>query len=454
MNGVADLAYLVAAVAFILGLTRLGSPATARSGNRLAATGMLVAVVVALLDQGILDYRWVVGGLVVGTALGAVAARRVAMTAMPELVAVFNGLGGGASALVAISSFLGGGDGDVVTLLTLALSVLVGAITLTGSLVAWGKLSGKVPGRPVAFGGQMVVDALLAIVAVGSVAWFTATGDDLPLWVLAGTATILGFTRVLPIGGGDMPVVIAFLNSMSGIAAAMAGFALDSSILIIAGALVGASGLILTGIMVRAMNRTLVGVLVGGFGGTAVDAGPIGERPVRRGSAEDLAVVLAYAESVVVVPGYGLAVAQAQYALRDLATELAGRGVDVRYAIHPVAGRMPGHMNVLLAEADVSYDRLFDLDDINDDLPRTDVALVVGANDVVNPSARTDPDSPIHGMPILDVDRARHCIVIKRSLSPGFAGIDNPLFYEDDTSMLFADAKEALEDLTRAVKEA
>jgi NAD(P) transhydrogenase subunit beta len=454
MNGLADLAYLVAAVAFILGLKRLGSPATARSGNRLAAIGMLVAVVVALLDQGILDYRWVAGGLVLGAGVGVVAARRVAMTAMPELVAVFNGLGGGASALVAISSFIGGGDDDLVTLLALALSVLVGAITLTGSLVAWAKLAGRVPGRPLSFGGQVVVDALLAATAVGSVAWFAATGDELPLLVLAGAATVLGFTRVLPIGGGDMPVVIAFLNSLSGIAASMAGFALDSSILIIAGALVGASGLILTGIMVRAMNRTLLGVLVGGFGGSTAAAGPIGEQPVRRGSAEDLAVVLAYAESVVVVPGYGLAVAQAQYALRDLATELAGRGVDVRYAIHPVAGRMPGHMNVLLAEADVSYDRLFDLDDINGDLPRTDVALVVGANDVVNPAARNDPDSPIYGMPIVDVDHARHCIVIKRSLSPGFAGIDNPLFYEDRTSMLFADAKEALEDLTRAVKEA
>jgi NAD(P) transhydrogenase subunit beta len=454
-NEVTLLAYLVAAVLFILGLKRLGSPATARGGNRLASIGMLVAVIVALLDQGILDYVWVAVGLVLGAAIGAFLARRVEMTGMPELVAVFNGLGGGASALVAASSFLGEQPDELVTLLTLALSVLVGAITFTGSLVAYGKLAGRIPGRPVGFPGQLVIDGILGVVAIGAVAWFTATGEPVALWVLAGVALILGLTRVLPIGGGDMPVVIAFLNSMSGIAASMAGFALESAVLIIAGALVGASGLILTMIMVRAMNRTLVGVLAGGFGdGDGGGTGPIGEQPVRRGSAEDLGVVLAYAESVVVVPGYGLAVAQAQHALRDLANELAGRGVRVRYAIHPVAGRMPGHMNVLLAEADVPYDQLFDLDDINDDLPNTDVALVVGANDVVNPAAREDAASPIYGMPILDVDYATTTIVIKRSLSPGFAGIDNPLFYEDGTYMLFADAKAALDDLAREVKEA
>ncbi len=453
----AAIAYLVAAVLFIVGLTRLSSPATARSGNRLAAIGMLVAVVVTLLDQGILDYVWIVVGLVVGTAIGAVLARTVAMTSMPELVAVFNGLGGGASALVAASTFLAVPEGnELVTLLTLALSVLVGSVTFTGSLVAYGKLAGRIPGRPVTFPGQVVVDGVLALGALVAVGWFTATGEPIVLWALGGIALVLGLTRVFPIGGGDMPVVIAFLNSLSGIAASMAGFALDSSILIIAGALVGASGLILTGIMVRAMNRTLIGVLAGGFGGddSSGGGGTIGDRPVRRGTAEDLAIVLAYADSVVIVPGYGLAVAQAQHALRDLADELASRGVEVRYAIHPVAGRMPGHMNVLLAEADVSYDLLHELDDVNPDMTRTDVALVVGANDVVNPAAREDPGSPIYGMPIVDVDRARHAIVIKRSLSPGFAGIDNPLFYEENTSMFFADAKGALEDLTREVKQA
>ncbi len=454
-NELAAVAYLVAAVLFILGLKRLGSPATARNGNRLASIGMLVAVVVALVDQGILDYVWVAVGLVVGAAIGAILARRVEMTGMPELVAVFNGLGGGASALVAASSFLGGDPDGVVTLLTLSLSVLIGGVTFTGSLVAYGKLAGRIPGRPVNFPGQVVFDGLLGMVAIGSVAWFTATGDDIGLWVLAGVALVLGLTRVLPIGGGDMPVVIAFLNSLSGIAASMAGFALESAVLIIAGALVGASGLILTMIMVKAMNRTLIGVLAGGFGdGDGGGSGPIGDKPVRQGTAEDLGVVLAYAQSVVVVPGYGLAVAQAQHALRDLANELADRGVDVRYAIHPVAGRMPGHMNVLLAEADVPYDQLYDLEDINPDLPRTDVALVVGANDVVNPAAREDASSPIYGMPILDVDYATTTIVIKRSLSPGFAGIDNPLFYEDGTYMFFADAKAALEDLSREVKEA
>ena len=455
-ESLAAVGYLVAAVLLIVGLRRLASPATARTGNRLAAVGMLVAVVVALLDTGILDYRWIVAGLVVGSLVGAAAARRVEMTGMPELVALFNGLGGGASALVAVSAVVAGtGDAGFVTHLALALSVLVGAITLTGSVVAWGKLAGRVSGGPVTFGGQRFVDAVLAVVAVAATAVYAFGGDEVVLWVLLGVAIVLGFTRVLPIGGGDMPVVIAFLNSLSGIAAAMAGFALESTVLIIAGALVGASGLILTGIMVKAMNRTLVGVLAGGFGvgdggGATADTG---DRTVRRTNASDLAVVLAFAESVVVVPGYGLAVAQAQHVLRDLANALAERGVTVRYAIHPVAGRMPGHMNVLLAEADVPYDLLFDLDAINDDFPRTDVALVIGANDVVNPAARTDPSSPIHGMPILDVDLARHAVVIKRSLSPGFAGIDNPLFYLDNTLMFFADAKGGLEELVREVRQ-
>ena len=452
----AQLAYLLAAALFIVGLKRLSSPATARSGNRLAAVGMLIAVVVTLLDRGVIDYLWLAVGLVIGGGIGAVLAKRVAMTGMPELVAAFNGFGGGASALVAASQYLAEGEGELVTSVALGLSVLVGAITLTGSFVAFGKLSGRIPGRPVTFGGQRVVDALVGIVALGAIGWFALGGEgiDVAFWVLMGVSLLLGITRVLPIGGGDMPVVIAFLNSLSGVAASMAGFAIDSTVLIISGALVGASGLILTNIMVKAMNRTLIDVLAGGFGvSDGAGGADLGDRTVRRTSADDLAIVLGYAQSVVVVPGYGLAVAQAQHALRELADLLGDRDVDVRYAIHPVAGRMPGHMNVLLAEADVPYDRLYDLEDINADFSHTDVVLVVGANDVVNPSAREDPGSPIYGMPILDVDKAQTCVVVKRSLSPGFAGIDNPLFYRENTLMFFADAKGAIEDVVREVRQ-
>ncbi len=448
-------AYLVAAALFIVGLKRLSSPATARSGNRLAGIGMLIAVVVTLLDQQVLDYTWVAAGLVVGGAIGVLLAKRVAMTGMPELVAAFNGFGGGASALVAASAFLLTGKGGTVTALTLGLSVIIGAITFTGSFVAFGKLSGRVDGGPVHYPGQRFADPVILAGAIGVLAWFMGTGSTSVFWGLLGLSLLVGIIRVLPIGGGDMPVVIAFLNSLSGIAASMAGFAIDSSVLIISGALVGASGLILTNIMVKAMNRTLMHVLIGGFGGDSAGGGPdLGDRTVRRTSADDLAIVLAYAQSVIVVPGYGLAVAQAQHALRELADLLAEREVDVKYAIHPVAGRMPGHMNVLLAEADVSYDRLFDLEEINSDFSHTDVVLVIGANDVVNPSAREDPTSPIYGMPILDVDKARTCVVVKRSLSPGFAGIDNPLFYKDNTLMFFADAKSAMEDLVREVRNA
>ena len=448
--------YLVAAALFIVGLKRLSSPATARSGNRLASIGMLLAVVTTLLDQGVIDYPWLAVGLVIGGGIGAVLARRVAMTGMPELVAAFNGFGGGASALVAASQYLAQGEGELVTAIALGLSVLVGAITFTGSFVAFGKLNGKIPGRPVTYTGQRVVDPVLGIAAIVGIVLLTLGGEgaEVAFWALLGVSVLLGVTRVLPIGGGDMPVVIAFLNSLSGVAASMAGFAIDSTVLIISGALVGASGLILTNIMVKAMNRTLLDVLAGGFGGDGGGGGAdLGDRTVRRTSADDLAIVLAYANSVIVVPGYGLAVAQAQHALRELADLLAAKDVDVRYAIHPVAGRMPGHMNVLLAEADVSYDRLYDLEDINADFSHTDVVLVVGANDVVNPAAREDPSSPIYGMPILDVDKAQTCVVVKRSLSPGFAGIDNPLFYRENTLMFFADAKSAIEDLVREVRQ-
>jgi NAD(P) transhydrogenase subunit beta len=446
--------YLVAAALFILGLKRLSSPATARTGNRLAALGMLLAVVVTLADRQIVSYTTIVAGLLVGGAVGAVLARRVAMTAMPQLVAAFNGFGGGASALVAAEEFLTATGLPVRTEVTIALSVLVGAITFSGSFVAFGKLQGIVSGRPVSFSGQPVADGLLAVAAVAAGVWLVAGGGSTALTVLAVVSLVLGITRVLPIGGADMPVVISFLNSLSGIAASMAGFVIGSNALIISGALVGASGLILTNIMVKAMNRSLGNVLFAAFGGgEAAEAADAGDRATKAATPEDVAITLGYARSVVVVPGYGLAVAQAQHTLRELANELEKRGVEVKYAIHPVAGRMPGHMNVLLAEADVPYDQLYDLEDINPEFGHTDVALVVGANDVVNPSARDDASSPISGMPILEVDKAASVVVVKRSLSPGFAGIDNPLFYLDNTMMLFADAKQGLAEVLSAVKD-
>ncbi len=447
--------YLIATALFILGLRRLSSPATARSGNQLAAAGMLTAVVVTLADRQILSYGAIIAGLVIGSAIGTIMARRVEMTAMPQLVAVFNGFGGGASALVALSE-VGRGDIATQTLVTIALSVLIGAITLTGSLVAFAKLQGLVSGAPLRYGGQAVVDGVLALATVVAVVVAVTSGGSATwLWSLAALASVLGVLRVMPIGGADMPVVISFLNSLSGLAASAAGFVIESNALIIAGALVGASGLILTSIMVKAMNRTLSDVLFAGFGGQeATGIAEDEDRVATRATPEDVAISLAYAHNVVVVPGYGLAVAQAQHVMRDLETALEERGVEVSYAIHPVAGRMPGHMNVLLAEADVPYDRLFDLEDINRDFPHTDVALVVGANDVVNTSARDDPTSAIAGMPILDVDRAKTVVVVKRSLSPGFAGIDNPLFYMPNTMMLFADAKEGLTEVVAAVREA
>ena len=446
--------YLIAAVLFIIGLKRLTSPATARTGNQYASVGMLLAIVVTLFDAGIIGYGAIVAGLVVGGAIGAYLARRVAMTAMPELVAAFNGFGGGASALVALSTLSTEPDSDTRTLITIGISVLIGALTFSGSFVAFGKLQGVLTGKSVTFPGQVVADSLLAVTAVAGIAMLATDGSMLWAWAVAAIAFALGVTRTLPIGGADMPVVISFLNSASGIAASAAGFVIESNALIISGALVGAAGLILTNIMVKAMNRTLGNVLFSVFGAGATAVADDGtEKVTRSATADDVAVTMAYADRVIVVPGYGLAVAQAQHVLRELAALLEARGVEVRYAIHPVAGRMPGHMNVLLAEADVDYELLYDLEDINGDFPRTDVALVVGANDVVNPSARDDAESPIYGMPILDVDRAQNVIVIKRSLSPGFAGIDNPLFYNDNTLMFFADAKEGIADIVAAVKD-
>ncbi len=454
----AAILYLIAASLFIVGLKQLSSARTARRGNQLSALGMLIAVVVTLADRGVVSYGVIVAGLVAGGTVGAILARRVEMTSMPQLVAAFNGFGGGASALVAAAEFLSANDLPLETDITVSLSTAIGALTLTGSFVAFAKLQGTISGRPVTYPGQPAIDILISIGVVAAAAWTVVSGSPTAFWTLTAAASVLGITRTLPIGGADMPVVVAFLNSMSGVAASAAGFVIGSNALIISGALVGASGLILTSSMSKGMNRSLANVLFAAFGGGDGGApgktgGSVDDKPVRRVTVDDVAVTLAYADSVIVVPGYGLAVAQAQHAMRALADQLETRGVQVRYAIHPVAGRMPGHMNVLLAEADVPYEVLLDLDEINDDFDHTDVSLVVGANDVVNPTARDDTDSPIYGMPILNVDRATNTVVIKRSLSPGFAGIDNPLFYEENTLMLFADAKGALEELTKAVRE-
>ncbi len=451
-----DILYLAAAVLFIVGLRQLGGPRTARNGNRLAAIGMLAAIVITLVAEDILNWGTVVAGLAVGAGLGAWAAIRVQMTDMPQMVAAFNGFGGIASALVASVAVVEGDVGSFApeTSISILLSILIGAITFTGSFIAFGKLQGILPGRPLLFPGQKFVNGALFIGVVGVAIWAAVAGEASGYWIVAGIAFVIGVLAVIPIGGADMPVVISLLNSFSGLAAAAAGFAIESNALIIGGALVGAAGLILTFLMTEAMNRSLANVLFAGFGtGESGGAGgPIGEKPVNRATADDVAIALGYAESVMIVPGYGLAVAQAQHACRKLADALEEMGVTVNYAIHPVAGRMPGHMNVLLAEADVPYEQLLDLEQADPMLPQTDVVLILGANDVVNPAAREDSSSPIYGMPILNVDYAARVIVVKRSLSPGFAGIDNPLFYEDSTLMFFADAKAALEDSLAALK--
>jgi NAD(P) transhydrogenase subunit beta len=438
-----------------VGLKQLGAPRTAKSGNRIAATGMLVAVVLTLVTQDILNWPTVVAGLVVGSLIGIWAAVRVQMTAMPQMVAIFNGLGGIASALVAASEVAELNVAGVAaeTAISILVSIVIGAITFTGSFVAFGKLQGVVPGRPLTFPGQKIVNGLIGLTLIGLAIWAAVSGEPAGYWVVGGLALLVGITTVLPIGGADMPVVISLLNSFSGLAAAAAGFVIQSNALIIGGALVGAAGLILTIQMTEAMNRSLANVLFAAFGSDASSVNTaMSDKPVKRATAEDAAIALGYADSVMIVPGYGLAVAQAQHAVRELANELEERGVNVHYAIHPVAGRMPGHMNVLLAESDVPYEQLLDLEQADPRFPQTDVVLILGANDVVNPSARDDPDSAIYGMPILNVDRAGTVIVVKRSLSPGFAGIDNPLFYDEKTMMFFSDAKEALEQTVGALR--
>jgi NAD(P) transhydrogenase subunit beta len=453
-----ELVYLVSATLFVVGLKQLQSPATARRGNAIAALAMLVAIIATVVDQQIVAWTAVLVGVAIGSLVGGFSAYMVQMTAMPQMVGLFNGSGGAASALVSVEEFLsnpavvGGSTG-----VTILLGTLIGGVTFSGSFVAFAKLQELMTGNPITFRGQNVVNGLLAVLTVGAgAAALGAFGvqDTLTaFYVFVALSLVLGVLLVIPIGGADMPVVISLLNSYSGIAGSAAGFVIGNMVLIISGALVGASGLILTQLMCKGMNRSLANVAFGGFGGTAhVDKKQIGKRPVRSTDAEGAAAELGYVNSVVIVPGYGLAVAQAQHELRKVGDLLEARGVTVKYAIHPVAGRMPGHMNVLLAEADVSYDKLFDLEQINDDFDKTDAVLIVGANDVVNPAAR-DPNSVIAGMPILDVDKARRVIVMKRSLAPGFAGIDNDLFYMDNTLMFFGDAKSSMADLVKAVRE-
>ncbi len=457
--------YIISFSLFIFGVRRGTHPTTAKQGNLIAAAGMAIAVGTTLLLDGIGNWEFIFLGLAIGTAVGVIASIRVQMTAMPQMVALYNGVGGGAVALIAWSEFrheLAEIEEGVLaqipleTFVPILFSMVVGSISFWGSNIAFGKLQGILPGSPIKAPGQQLINGLLLLGVLAGCVLLAATNDDpsqaLFIAVLV-AAAVLGNLVVLPIGGADMPVVISLLNAFTGLAAAGAGFALDNVSLIVAGTLVGSSGTILTLEMANAMNRSVANILFAGFGAAAAGASGDGEeRPHTSIGSQDAAIKLAYADSVVIVPGYGLAVAQAQHTVKEMADELEKRGVNVNYAIHPVAGRMPGHMNVLLAEADVPYEKLREMDEINPEMPRTDVAVVIGANDVTNPAAKNDPDSPIAGMPIIEVNEAREVIVIKRSLSPGFAGIDNDLFYQDNTSMLFADAKAAAQEIAGEIE--
>jgi H+-translocating NAD(P) transhydrogenase subunit beta len=457
-----DALYIVAFSLFIYGMSGLTGPRTAVRGNKLAAVGMAIAVIATLLTPHVLSggsTPWLIAlGLVIGTAVGAPAARRVHMTAMPQMVALFNGVGGGAVAIIAWVEYRHhfGGDFPLKTEIPSLFAAIVGSISFWGSNIAFGKLQGVLPGNPIKLPGQAVINAALFAVAVGSAIVLAAGVHSQALFVLGVlvAAAALGNMMVLPIGGADMPVVISLLNAFTGLSAAATGIALNNTALIVAGMIVGASGTILTNLMAKAMNRSVPAIIAGGFGGevAAPAGGDVDRGPVRATSAQDVAIQLSYARQVVIAPGYGMAVAQAQHAVRELERALEAKGVEVKYAIHPVAGRMPGHMNVLLAEADVPYDLLREMDDINPEFSRTDVTLVIGANDVTNPAAKNEPGSPIYGMPILEVDKSQSVIVLKRSMASGFAGIDNPLFYDPKTSMLFGDAKSSVSEITSEVQ--
>ncbi|TMC03733.1 MAG: NAD(P)(+) transhydrogenase (Re/Si-specific) subunit beta [Chloroflexi bacterium] len=460
--------YLIAAITFIFGLKGLSGPTTAQLGNRVAAAGMLAAVIATFLEQQVAA-AWilVLPAIAIGTVIGFVGARQVPMTAMPQMVAIFNGAGGGAAALVSTLEYLratGAGGASVGEVIAILLGLMIGAVSFSGSIIAFGKLQGLIDAKAFKYAGQQVVTGglfagmlLLALVLVADAAGILSAPKEPALGLVGLLALAFGVALVMPIGGADMPVVISLLNAYTGLAVAMAGFSIGNQMLIVAGTLVGASGTILTRLMSKAMNRSLGNVLFGAFGAaTATKAGAKTDdgRTFREVSAEDAAILLGYAQSVIIVPGYGLAVAQAQHNVRELADLLEAKGIEVRYAIHPVAGRMPGHMNVLLAEANVPYEKLFDMEQINEDFQRADVALVIGANDVTNPAARKDTSSPIYGMPILNVDQAQNIIVIKRSMKPGFAGIDNELYLDPKTGMLFGDAKEAVSRVVTELKKA
>ena len=465
METFALLAYLVAAVCFIMALKGLASPETSRQGNLFGIVGMTVAIVTTLILPGVmsvLSYTLIFLGLLIGGAIGSVIALRIKMTALPQLVAAFHSLVGLAAVLVALAAFYApeaygigqAGDIHAGSLLEMSLGVAIGAITFTGSLVAFAKLQGLVTGKPLVFQFQHPLNAGIGAVLLLLIIWLCLTNSAAAMWLIVLLALALGFLLILPIGGADMPVVVSMLNSYSGWAAAGIGFTLQNNLLIITGALVGSSGAILSYIMCKGMNRSIFNVILGGFGGDAAAAGPagaVGDRTVKSGSAEDAAFIMKNASSVVIVPGYGMAVAQAQHALREMGDMLKQEGVDVRYAIHPVAGRMPGHMNVLLAEANVPYDEVFELEEINRDFSQTDVAFVIGANDVTNPAAKTDPTSPIYGMPILDVEKAKTVLFIKRSMASGYAGVENEVFFRPNTMMLFGDAKKMCEEIVKSL---
>jgi NAD(P) transhydrogenase subunit beta len=454
------LTYMIASACFVIGLMWLQSPRRARAGNMLSALGMLLAIIATLFVSGIKDYSVIIIGMIIGSALGAVMAYTVKMTAMPQMVGILNGFGGGASALVAAAEFFKYvADPSALTpdvSISIMLAMIVGAITFSGSMIAAGKLQGIVNERPITYPFQNIINLIFFLTIVAAAVYLVVNfGHPLIFLYLTVAALVFGVLFTIPIGGADMPVVICFLNALSGVAAAMAGFVIKNNALIIAGSLVGASGIILTQIMCWAMNRPITNVLFGAFGAVTAASSATAtatKKTVKPIQPDEAAILLAYAQLVIIVPGYGMAVSQAQHAVRQLADELAKRGVTVKYAIHPVAGRMPGHMNVLLAEANVPYDQLYDMDQINDEFQNADVALIIGANDVVNPAARYDKSSPIYGMPILNADHAKQIIVLKRSMNPGFAGIENELFYNEKTRMLFGDAKESLTKLINEVK--
>ncbi|HYB09287.1 MAG TPA: NAD(P)(+) transhydrogenase (Re/Si-specific) subunit beta [Alphaproteobacteria bacterium] len=461
-GNLAAIAYLVASICFILALRGLASPESARLGNILGVVGMVIAVATTLASPNVVSYALIVVGILIGGTIGTFIALRIQMTALPQLVAAFHSLVGLAAVCVAIAAFyhpedygIAGPNGiHLSSLIEMSLGTAIGAITFTGSIIAFGKLQAILSGKPLVFPGQHLLNAAQGVALVALIAWFAASGSATAFWLIVAISLALGFLLILPIGGADMPVVISMLNSYSGWAACGIGFTLTNALLIVTGALVGSSGAILSYIMCKGMNRSIFNVILGGFGGetAAAAGGPGGDRTVKQGSADDAAFIMRNAGSVIIVPGYGMAVAQAQHALREMADLLKGEGIKVRYAIHPVAGRMPGHMNVLLAEANVPYDEVLELDEINRDFASTDVAFVIGANDVTNPAAKSDPSSPIYGMPVLDVEDAKTVLFVKRSLASGYAGIDNPLFYRENTMMLFGDAKKMCEDIAKALE--